>query len=213
MGPDRLERPRPFPSNRALAAAAVVTGLIAFLLRLEWPAGRSVLALQLGYFASYVVLFLAGCFGAKGHWLESIPHAQMKLWLKVSVGAAIALVAVLLAAKATQSDVGRASGGWNGLAAFYAFWEPLFAWGIILGLLVVFQQRFVVLSATWSLLARRAYLIFIIHPPVLVAVSLALCGVAIPALVKFVLSGSAACAISFVFAGFLLRIPALQRVV
>lgn len=56
LGPQRLERARPFPSNRALATAALGTGAAALLLRLRWPAGEAVLSLQIGYFASYVVL-------------------------------------------------------------------------------------------------------------------------------------------------------------
>jgi hypothetical protein len=88
-GPERLEKARPFPSNRVLAGAALGTGAAAFLLRLRWPVGETVLALQLGYFASYAVLFLAGCLGAKGRWLENIPVQQLATWRRVSVGAAI----------------------------------------------------------------------------------------------------------------------------
>jgi hypothetical protein len=62
-------------------------------------------------------------------------------------------------------------------------------------------------------LARRAYLIYIIHPPILVGVSLALGGLAAPALVKFALAGSAASALCFLAAGALLAIPAVRRVV
>ncbi len=57
-------RPAAFPSNATLALAAVGTGAAAFLLRLQWPTGTTLLHLQLGYFASYVVLFAAGCRGA-----------------------------------------------------------------------------------------------------------------------------------------------------
>jgi peptidoglycan/LPS O-acetylase OafA/YrhL len=62
-------------------------------------------------------------------------------------------------------------------------------------------------------LARRAYLIYIIHPPILVGVSLAMRGLAAPALVKFALAGTAACALCFIAAGALLTIPAVRRVV
>ena len=61
-----LQRARPFPSNAALAASALATGAVAFLLRLRWPTGREAIGLQIGYFASYVVLFAAGRLGAKG---------------------------------------------------------------------------------------------------------------------------------------------------
>lgn len=212
-GPQRLETARPFPSNTLLAAGALGVGAVAFLARLRWPVGQAIFALQLGYFPGYVVLFLAGCLGAKGRWLERIPDGQMRAWLTGSLGAAIALVAVLTALRASGGDAAPASGGWNALAAFYAFWEPLFAWGVILALLVVFQRRFVVLGPVWSRLARRAYLIYIIHPPVLVAVSLLLGGLAAPALLKVLLAGSAASALCFVLAGALLLIPAIRRVV
>src|SRR5208337_3858852 len=56
------------------------------------------------------------------------------------------------------------SGGWSVAAAFYAFWEPLFAWGVILSLLVFFQRRFVALGPAWQKLARRA-LSHLHHPP------------------------------------------------
>jgi peptidoglycan/LPS O-acetylase OafA/YrhL len=58
--------PASFPSNATLALAALGTGAAAFLLRLVWPTGATLIHLQLGYFASYVVLFSAGCLAAPG---------------------------------------------------------------------------------------------------------------------------------------------------
>jgi hypothetical protein len=62
-------------------------------------------------------------------------------------------------------------------------------------------------------LARRAYLIYIIHPPILVGVALAMRGLAAPALMIFAIAGSAASALCFLAAGALLTIPAVRRVV
>ena len=44
-------------------------------------------------------------------------------------------------------------GGWNVQAATYALWEPLVAWGVILGLVHLFEQRFLTLGPAWSALA------------------------------------------------------------
>ncbi len=199
VGPERLEKARPFPSNAILAISALGTGAAAFLLRLRWPPGTDVLGLQLGYFASYVVLFAAGCLGAKGRWLENVPTKQLWSWRWISLAAAVAYPVVILA------------GRWS--PAFYAFWEPLFAWGVILSLLVFFQRRFAALGPIWRKLARRAYLIYIIHPPILVGVSLAIRALAAPALVKFALAGTGACVLCFFAAGALLAIPVVRRVV
>jgi len=108
---------------------------------------------------------------------------------------------------------GDAGGGWNIQAVIYAFYEPLVAWGLILGLLHAFQRRFASLGPIGSALARRAYAIYIIHPPVLVAVALAWRHVEAPHLVKFAVTGSATCLACFWLAGLLLRAPWIRRIV
>lgn len=213
IGAERLERARPFPSNGVLAASALATGAVAFLLRLRWPTGAEAIGLQIGYFASYVVLFAAGCLGAKGRWLESVPSNQLVRWRRISIIAAVALPAALIAVLSSPGAKGSPNGGWNVLAVFYAFWEPFFAWGVILALLVLFQRHFAALGPVWRALARRAYLIYIIHPPILVGVSLSMRSLAAPALVKFALAGSATCVLCFFAAGALLALPPVRRVV
>ena len=202
-----------FPSNGALAAAALATGAAAFALRLVWPVGADVLGLQLGYFASYVVLFAAGCMGAPAHWLDDAPDGQRRVWRAVAWIALPVLFVVLLLAPHVPLLQGNVLGGWSVPAAVYAFWEPLVAWGIILGLLHLFERRFQRLGPIGSALARRAYSIYIIHPPVLVGIALAWRQVEAPHLVKFVITGAATCLACFWLAGLLLRAPWIRRIV
>jgi len=203
----------PFPSNTVLLAAALVTGVAAFLLRLVWPVGVNVGFLQLGYFASYIVLFAAGCAGAQQRWLEQIPESCKKRWLRIAWAAfPIFPLVVLFGAKVPWLH-GPAEGGLNLQALTYAFWEPFIAWGFILGLLCFFQRRFARLSGIWPNLARRAFLIYIVHPPVLVGVAVAWHEVSAPALVKFLITGSLACALCYLIAGRALRIPGVARIV
>ncbi|MDR3515833.1 MAG: acyltransferase family protein [Azospirillaceae bacterium] len=204
--------PPPFPSNRMLGAAALATGAAAFILRLAVPVGTSVAGLQLGYFASYIVLFAAGCVGAGGNWLTTIPQDQRRLWLRTAWLTLPVLPIVVLLAPAVPVLQGNIAGGWNVQATLYAFWEPLVAWGFIMALLQIFQRKFARLSTTGAALARRAYTIFIIHPPVLVAIALAWRAIAAPPLIKFALTGSATCLACFWLAGLLLRVPLLRRI-
>ena len=60
---------------------------------------------------------------------------------------------------------------------------------------------------------RRAFLIYIIHPPIVVGVALAWRDVAAPALVKFLVTGLLACAACYVVAGLCLQIPGVARIV
>jgi len=91
-----------------------------------------------------------------------------------------------------------------------AFWEPFVAWGFILGLLSFFQRRFARLTGAWPSLARRAFLIYIIHPPIVVGTALAWRDVAAPALAKFLITGSLACALCYLVAGLPFAFPPLH---
>ncbi len=206
--PARDSAATPFPGNQVLAIAALGTGAAAFALRLIFPLGHNFFGLQLGFFASYIVLFVAGCAGAKGQWLSQIPPGQRRLWVVIAWIAGPILPLTIVFTKHLDGF----AGGVNLQALVYAFWEPFVAWGIIMALVAGFQRRFTTLSPIWKNLTRRAYAIYIIHPPVLVGVAMAWRAVAAPPLLKFAVTGSLACLICYVLAGLLLRIKALDRV-
>jgi surface polysaccharide O-acyltransferase-like enzyme len=107
---------------------------------------------------------------------------------------------------------GAQSGGWNVQAAVYALWEPFLAWGVILGLLHFYTRRFETLGPLWQSLSRRAYAIYIIHPPVLVALALAWRSAAAPPALKFLVTGTATCLACYLLAGLLLKAPGANKV-
>jgi hypothetical protein len=104
-------------------------------------------------------------------------------------------------------------GGLSWTAILYAFWEPFVAWGLIAAWLLVFRKHMNQPSALWSWLNRRAYAVYIIHPVGLVGVSLLLRGWVAPALVKCGVVGLLACAVCWLAADPLVRLPGLRRVV
>ena len=80
-------------------------------------------------------------------------------------------------------------------------------------MLMIFRERLNQPSVVWSWLNRRAYTVYIIHPPVLVGVSLLLHGWVAPALVKFGVVGSLACIACWLVADPLVRLPGVRRVI
>lgn len=207
------DRFRRFPSNTLMTAAMLVTGLIAFILRLAWPVGVNVFGLQIGYFAGYVVLFAAGCAGASGRWLTEVPDRQRRTWGVIALVCLPIFPAIELVAPSFAGLGDRSEGGWNLQALTYAFWEPLIAWGIILWLLRRFAGGDRRLGPVWTSLSRRAFAIYIIHPPVLVAIAMAWRRVEAPHLLKFAVTGGLACLACFWIAGLMLRVPTIRRVV
>jgi glucans biosynthesis protein C len=197
------------PGFRALLLAAFAVGVTSFLVRQVVPVGESIAWLQLGYFPGYILLFVVGCMAARGQLLERVTFANARPWAIVSI-VMLLLVPVVIR---TRGNYGEFTGGWGWNAAFYAIWDPLIAWGILLTLLWFLaafcakENRFV----AW--LARRTYAAFIVHPPVLVALSLLAREWTAPPLAKFAVVGFAACAGSFATAACVLLIPGTRRIV
>ncbi|WP_175772616.1 acyltransferase family protein [Paraburkholderia phenazinium] len=194
------------PSDLMLGVGAVLTGVAALALRSFWRVGVNVWGLQLGYFSSYVVLYSAGFATAHAHWIERLPKEQVRLWWRIALIALPILPLVYFIGGHFPGLRGRP------LSVIYAFWEPFVAWGTILFLLDGFQRHFHKLVGLWRPLCRRAYTIYIIHPPVLVAVALTWRHVPAYPLVKFVATGSLSCVLCYLTAGVLLRFPRLASI-
>ncbi len=204
--------PPSFPSNVTLALAALGTGAAAFLLSLVWPTGTTIIHLQLGYFASYVVLFAAGCLAAPWPSLDEAPAQQRRLWIRVACVTFPLMPIAFVLGERVSWLAGSQSGGWNVQAAVYAFWEPFLAWGVIIGLLHLYTRRLKAPGPVWRLLSRRAYAIYIIHPPVLVALALAWRSQVAPPALKFLVTGIATCLVCYLLAGLMLKLPGARRV-
>jgi len=87
------------------------------------------------------------------------------------------------------------------------------AWGLISAWLLVFRKYMNQPSDFWNWLNRRAYAVYIIHPPVLVGFALLLHGWVAPALVKFAVVGMLACIGSWLASDPLVRLPGVRSVV
>jgi fucose 4-O-acetylase-like acetyltransferase len=206
-----LSPSRSLPVHGALLAAALATGAAAFVLRLWVPVGHEVWSLQIGYFASYVVLFAAGCAAARYRWLERIDASTARPWRLICILTIPLLFVYGVLAGAARGVPFDTSGGLTLPALAYAFWEPFVAWGIILGMLWrgrVAPQP----SPRYERWAPRAYTAFIIHPPVVVAFGLLLANQPLLNSAKFVVAGIGSVVLCFLLAQPLLRIPGARRV-
>lgn len=198
-----------FPSFARLLGAASAVAAASFLVRLAWPVGTDFLWLQLGFFPGYVVLFAAGCAAARARLLEQVPQATARTWLVIAVVA----LAVLPPAVILRPGDGPFEGGWNLNALFYAVWEPFVAWGIILGLLHASRTRWNRASVLGGWLAGAAFGAYIVHAPILVALSVAFSAVAVAPMLKFALIGALSVAASFAVAGLLRTLPGVRAVI
>lgn len=187
---------------------ALITGLSALLIRQVAPVGVMVAGFQPGYFASYIVLFAVGVQAGRNGWLDRLPRRS--LWLAMTVG----LVALpILPAALLSTDAPRFETGFSPAAVVYAFWEPLVALGAIAALIFWSQHRGDRAAAFWARAAANSYGAFILHAPILVAVSRALDAIGTPHGVALPLAVTATALSAFGLTALLRRSALMRRVV
>jgi hypothetical protein len=176
--------------------------------------GQNVIGLQLAYFATYIALFAVGIAAWRFDWLRQLTWNNARTGI-IAFVITWPLLPVGIAVAHAVNGQGKSnfSGGLSLPAILYALWEPFVAWGLIAAWLLVFRARMNQPSAFWDWLSRRAYAVYIIHPPVLVGIALLLHGWAAPALIKFGVVGLLACTASWLFADPLVRLPGVRRIV
>jgi glucan biosynthesis protein C len=186
-GQSAPERPR--AAGRAPGAPAIIgfaTGLAlaTYLWRIVVPIGSHVPVLglpTLAYLPQYAAMFTIGLLAARRGWLEGISKTTGRIGLAAAAIAAIALVLVF----GSTGDTFLGHGTWQSLVM--ATCESALAVGIILGLVVLFRDRFNHQGRRRRFLSTHAYTVYITHPIVLVALGVALSGVPAPAVAKFAL--------------------------
>jgi fucose 4-O-acetylase-like acetyltransferase len=170
----------------ALTVAAIA--LSTFVVRLWQPVGSSVFNMQLCYFPAYVVMFGLGVAARRGRWLERIGDRFAVLTAGVCMGLALAMWLPLLllggALGGRQSDY---AGGAHWQSAALSIWEALVCVGMSLGVLALFRARLGGQRAFSKFMSDNAFAVYVIHPPILVALALALTPLAAPPIAKFVL--------------------------
>jgi hypothetical protein len=185
------------------------------LVRQVVPVGVTVIGLQLGYFASYIFLSSLGIAGWRYDWLRQLEWEHARPWIIDTLPVAWLSFAAILALSIALNGPGIANftGGLSWTAIAYPFGEPFIAWGMIAAWLLIFRRYMNRPLGLWTWLNRRSYAVYIIHPVVLVGISLLLRGWAAPALVKFAVTGTLGCATSWILADPLVRVPGLRRIV
>jgi peptidoglycan/LPS O-acetylase OafA/YrhL len=211
---DSARAARPIPGGIWWLLSALAVGAAGLAIRQFVPVGKNVFGLQLAYFAGYIFLFAIGIAAWRCDWLRQLTWKNARAGV---IAAAIAWplmpAAIALAIALNGPGKSNFAGGFSWPAIVYALWDPFVAWGLIAAWLLVFRARMNQPSGFWDWLNRRAYAVYIIHPPVLVSIALLLHGWTAPALVKFGVVGVLACMATWLIADPLVRLPGLRRVV
>ncbi len=209
-------RPIPFPSMGTIIAFAVGIGIISYWVRIIFPVGWvwKPLGFQLGHFPQYIVLFLTGLVASESNWIN---RSDYRLGKQMGVIAAVLVFVGFPAFFAVQKlanfpmDYFTVGGHWPSL--WYAVWEQLTGFCIITALLSVGKHSWNHSSAFLSQLSRSAFAVYIFHPLVLIALSVALSQWNIEPALKVLIVAPLAVVGSFLLGWLIVQLPVVNRIV
>lgn len=185
--------------GRHVAGVALAIAVGSFAAHLAFPIGSEQLHLQLGMFPQYVILFALGAAAGRRGWLEALPRELRRRCGLVAAITALAMPAILVAGDffAGGAAEDRFAGGWHWQAAAASLTEGVLATCVSLWAIGYFREHRNHLRPLARRMAPAAYGAFLVHPPVLVGLALALHPLPVPAELKFLFVLAAGVACSF----------------
>jgi len=199
-------------SHWTVAALIAIMAAASILVRLVQPIGTSWYNMQLCFFPQYVILFLVGLWSRRSGFLSSVPYAFGMRWFRLALAVGIPVWGALFALGGALSGNEEAfAGGLRWQAAAYALWEAFFCVGICLGLIVLYRERANSRGRLTGFLADNNFGVYVLHTPLLVAVSLALRSLAWHPLAKALLVAVLVLPACFLVAALVRRVRGLRR--
>ena len=167
-----------------LAAVILAVAAGAFLLRLFFPIGSIFWGMQLCYFSQYVLLFAAGIFAYRARFFERLNPATGKKWLAAGLIAGTAgLIALKIAAGMYDLSTftivmnpagGTFAGGISWKSISFAILESFIAVSLSAGLITLFREKVNFSNSLTTSLSGSSFAVYMFHPPIIIAVTLAM---------------------------------------
>jgi glucans biosynthesis protein C len=199
--------------NRELLELGIGLALASFLVRLAFPIGSAIWNMQVPFFFQYIVLFLLGIAAKRNGWLEMLTDRMGKTWTRVAIVLALpAWPILMLAGGASGEDITTFMGGFHWQALALALWEQMFCVAASVMLLVWYRRKMNRMTRTRGFFSRNSFAVYVMHAPILIAVTLLLVPVDLPVIVKFLAAVAMTVAITFTMSEALRKLPVIRDI-
>lgn len=183
----------PLKTYQVLLFACIVS-LATFVVRTqypidEWTGFLGLIQTEFAHVPQYAALFFAGMVAYRKDWLSTLTAKAGMLWLIVGLSIAALRYASVLSV--------YARGGWSILSLAYSVIETLLCISLSIGLIWLFRDAFNKTNVLAGRLSSAAFMVYVIHVPVLVILQYALADSNIPTSAKFAIVTIAGALLSF----------------
>ncbi|MGY5865798.1 MAG: acyltransferase family protein [Candidatus Thorarchaeota archaeon] len=180
----RMPEEFPIPKFIYLLLLAIGLGFLSFLVRIPFPIEQWPLGLPLGYMIQYLMMFGVGVVAYRYGWFDQMRRHHVKVWAITIFAAVMLYFTYFFVFVGVEADYTLFFGGPNLEALVFALVDNVICMGMIFVLLKVFYAKFNTGGIKQKFLADNSYLVYLIHPFIVVPISLWIAPVVLSPLIK-----------------------------
>ena len=170
-----------------LLLLAIGLGCLTFLVRIVFPIDVRPLEIPWGQLIQYLMMFSVGVICIRYLWFEKMTKKHVKNWLITIIISLVVIYIDLIIALIMDIDFEIFTGGLNLHAFLYALVDNVISMGVIFVLIKVFYAKFNKQGPILQKLSTSAYKMYLLHPIILVAVSLGFASIHLYPIIKLAL--------------------------
>jgi len=211
------QRSLPKVSIAHIILTAVIIGVITFVVRIKYPlfkgSGMSWFPFDLGHFPQYIFLFFLGIVAARYDSDEFISYSQatkLKWFVVFMILVIFPLLFFIGNAHSNGIKAFAGRGTWHSMA--YAVWEQVTGFSIMVALLGITRLKWNKQGKVLATLSNSAFAVYVLHPPILVGLSMLFINWDVMLLIKFLSLTPLALLLSFLAGIMVKNIPVLKRI-
>jgi hypothetical protein len=208
--------PMPKIKFRQILITSLILGVLTFAVRIIYPlfthSHRNVLNIETGHYVQYIFLFVLGVITAKYNSDYFVSYIQAKKWMWLSLVMIFIGFPVLFFLGGASEGFRPYFGGLSWQSAAYSIWEQLTGIAIMVALMGITKTKWNTQTKLTTQLSNSAYAVYVLHPPILVWISIAFMNWKAMHLIKFLALAPLAVAASFAIAILIKKIPVLKRI-
>lgn len=210
---------KPLPQIKSIHILlfALFLGIVTYIVRIKFPlfsgSGSSWLPFDLGHFPQYIFLFILGIIAAGYNSYSFVSLKQIKMWLWFVLFLTGIVFPFMFFIGNVHVDGIMPYAGRGTLRSFaYAMWEQLTGISIMVILLGFMRIKWNTQNGFLRKLSDSSYAVYVLHPPVLVAISLLFKDWHVMLLIKFLALTPLALIGSFGIAMLIKNLPVFKRI-
>jgi glucan biosynthesis protein C len=163
---------------------AIGLGCLTFLVRTIFSIDNRPLGIPWAQLIQYLMMFSVGVICIRYHWFDKMTKKQVQLWVITILTAIVLMFLDIALGMGMNPDFNLFSGGANLHAFLFAVVDTVICMGMIFVMIKVFYAKFNKQGTILRNLSDSAYHMYIVHPPILIALSVVLASVALYPLLK-----------------------------